>query len=65
MSNVRVITTVWADDFYKEVLDTHDLYSILAGMHDSFLRHDREDNPEVREEIKFLIDELLKRRKKK
>jgi len=65
MSNIRIMSTIWTDDLYKELLYSKDLYSILAGMHDSFLRHDSEDNPETREEIKFLIDQLFERRKQK
>lgn len=63
MSNVRIKATIYTNDFYKEILDSHDLLSILMGMHDSFLKHDVIDNPEVREEIVFLINELKKRRK--
>jgi hypothetical protein len=57
------MSTVWSDELYRALLDRHDLYSILAGMHDSFLRHNVEDNPEVREEINFLIEALKARRK--
>lgn len=65
MGNIRVMSTVWSDELYRSLLDSHDLYAILAGMHDSFLRHGVEDDPVARGEIKFLIDQLLKRRKKK
>ena len=65
MTNVTVRAAIWAEDFFREALIKSDLRNLLCCMHDCFLKHNVEDQPDIRKEVKFLLDALDENRKTK